>query len=641
MTLPVPDPQTRLRQARRALLTQGQVPVGMLTPELARSWQRSRDAGIAPDSAPRDGDLRRGEALRQALEQSGEFLAHARPVLAFVQDQIRDSGDLVLLSDHDGLLLHALGEARFLAKAERVALMPGACWSERQRGTNAIGTALAEVAATTIHAGEHFLDENGFLTCAAAPIVDSRGRVRGVIDISGEQSGRHPHTLALVRTAARMIEESLFATAHARHARLHLHPAIEGLGTVGAGLLALTEDGWVVGANGQARHWLGLRERDLGACTVAALLGIDAADLLAGAGRHRRLLLPDHRACWSRLELPGRRGGIVGAVADAAPPVPATAIAPAPDGEDPRLAELRHRASRALAAGLPLLLHGESGTGKDVFARELHRHGPRRDGPFVAVDCAALPDTLIEAELFGYQGGAFTGARREGAKGHFRAADGGTLLLDEIGDMPLPLQTRLLRVIEERCVRPLGAAQPVPIDVQWIGATHRDLRLAVAQGTFRADLFHRLNGLSLTLPPLRERSDFDTLCRRLLREIRPQQPTAVAAEVAALLRRCAWPGNVRQLRNVLTSAAAMLEADEQLLRPEHLPDDVRVPPPSATAPIATGTGVGDANLRRLSARTIADVLAATGHNVSEAARRLGISRNTLYRHLRTVDRDPA
>ncbi|MCU0865352.1 MAG: sigma-54-dependent Fis family transcriptional regulator [Planctomycetes bacterium] len=627
MQLPAPEPDRRLLAARRQLLAGGALPAGLLAPTIERSWQRCRDGGLVPDAAPRDGSVRHGATLRAALEQHGEFLAQARPVLAFVHEQIRDSGDLVLLADHDGLLLHAIGEPSFVARAERVALMPGACWSESQRGTNAIGTALAEAAAVVVHAGEHFLDANGFLTCTAAPIIDSTGALRGVIDISGDRAGRHPHTLALVRTAARMIEERLFAAMHGRHARLLLHPTLEGLDTMAAGLLALTEDGWIVGANAAARGWLRLAARDLGACTVASVLGLAVDDVMRSAGRHRRLALADHRAFWTRLELPAGTGHGIRATS-----TQPSASATTPADLDPQVAAARRRAQRALAAGLPLLLLGESGTGKEVFARELHEAGPRRTGPLVAVDCTAMPESLIEAELFGYAGGAFTGARREGARGRCREANGGTLLLDEIGDMPLSMQSRLLRVLEERRVRPVGSSESQPIDVHLIAATHRDLHAAVANGTFRADLFHRLNGLSVTLPALRDRIDFANVCDRMLAQVRPEAPPSLAPELAVVLRAFAWPGNLRQLRNVLTAAAAMLEPGDVTITFEHLPDDLR-------RQLRDGKGQRPAardsdNLRQLSARTIDEVIAATGHNLSAAARRLGISRNTLYRHLR-------
>ena len=640
MSVPEPTPLPQLRAARSRLATDGAVASDLLPAPLARSWQRCLQAGLVPHSRSDDA-VDHGERLRAAFDGNREMLAHARPVLDFVHDQIRTTGSLVVLADATGMLLHARGDEAFVLRAARVALRPGACWGEGARGTNAIGTALAERSAVVVHGGEHFLDANTFLTCAAAPIFASTGQALGVVDISGDHRGRHPHTLALVRSAARMIEDRLFAAHHSHHVRLHLHAQQEGIGSVGEGLLAIGDDGWLCGANATARAWLRLGGGELGGelgqRTLTALLGPEADRGLAHPGPAVRVRTRTGGALWLCAELP-RSARVTASVA-----TPAAAA----NGDDPQVASARQRAQRAIAAGLVLLLHGESGTGKDVFARELHRDSKYGRGPFVAVNCASIPEQLIEAELFGYVGGAFSGARRDGAPGHFREASGGTLFLDEIGDMPLMLQTRLLRVLEERRVQPLGGSRAIAVDVQLIAATHQDLRAAVATGRFRADLFYRLNGLAVTLPPLRERRDFAALCAALLHEARPHAPPRLAPAVAAAMRAFAWPGNLRQLRSALVAAAAMLDADEVEIDWAHLPDDVRseLHPtpgrlPADAAVLLPTSQPPTTNLRELSDQAIAQAIAASGRNMSEAARRLGISRNTLYRRLRQIPRGP-
>jgi len=637
MSVPEPTPLPQLRAARSRLASDGAVASELLPAPLARSWQRCLQAGLVPHTRGDDA-VDHGERLRRALEGNREMLAHARPVLDFVHDQIRTTGSLVVLADASGMLLHARGDEAFVARAARVALRPGACWGEGARGTNAIGTALAERSAVVVHGGEHFLDANTFLTCAAAPIFASSGRALGVVDISGDHRGRHPHTLALVRSAARMIEDRLFAAHHAHHVRLHLHPQQEGLGSVGEGLLALDGEGSLCGANTTARAWLQLGGGELANGAMRSLFGPEVEHGLAHPGQPVRVRTRSGGALWVRAELPRPAR-----VTTSAP-----TLAAATTADDPQVAMARERARRALAAGLVLLLHGESGTGKDVFARELHRSSQHAAGPFVAVNCASIPEALAEAELFGYVGGAFSGARRDGAPGHFREASGGTLFLDEVGDMPLSLQTRLLRVLEERRVQPLGGSRAIAIDVQLIAATHQDLRQAVAAGHFRADLFYRLNGLAVTLPPLRQRRDFAALCTALLQEARPKSPPQLGADVAAAMRTFAWPGNLRQLRSVLVAATAMLDDDECTIDWRHLPDDVRgelqgTGPHRTTATTRALTTTGPTpptpattNLRELSDHAIAQAIAASGRNMSEAARRLGISRNTLYRRLRQL-----
>lgn len=288
-----------------------------------------------------------------------------------------------------------------------------------------------------------------------------------------------------------------------------------------------------------------------------------------------------------------------------------------------------------------MLLQGESGVGKEVFARALHDAGPRRNGPFVAVNCAALPESLIEAELFGYGPGAFTGARREGSPGRLREAQGGTLLLDEVGDMPLAFQARLLRVLQERQVQPLGGGKSVDLDFFLVCATHRQLRDEMQAGRFREDLYYRINGLTLLLPPLRERSDQSALVDRLLRALAPGQAVHLAPELVTAFLHFNWPGNLRQLANVLRTACALLDEGETRIDWQHLPDDL-VQDLRHKA-VATGAGLDDLNgpLRAQSVRTMERVLLQCNGNVSEAARQLGVSRNTLYRKLMPSTAGPA
>jgi transcriptional regulator with PAS, ATPase and Fis domain len=288
------------------------------------------------------------------------------------------------------------------------------------------------------------------------------------------------------------------------------------------------------------------------------------------------------------------------------------------------------KARRVVGKPIALLLQGESGVGKEVFARAVHAAGPRKDGPFVAVNCAALPESLIEAELFGYSPGAFTGARREGSPGRLREAHGGTLLLDEVGDMPLAFQARLLRVLQERQVQPLGGGKTVPLDFFLVCATHRQLRDEMQAGRFREDLYYRINGLTLHLPPLRDRSDQPALVERLLATLAPGQSLQLAPSVVAAFLQFNWPGNVRQLANALRTACALLDEGEHLIDWQHLPDDLaqdlrgkHAPPDSAP----------DAPLRAQSLRTMERVLQECDGNVSQAARQLGVSRNTLYRKI--------
>ncbi|PZR24773.1 MAG: sigma-54-dependent Fis family transcriptional regulator, partial [Azospira oryzae] len=583
-----PTPPDRLRLARRQWLDQGAVSDGLLAGPLQASWARCRDYGLAPLGRPQGAPHASAAQLARALEHRHALVSHARPVMAFLNEQVQGSDSLVLLADAHGLLLHAQGDAQFADRAARVALRPGAQWSEQWRGTNAIGTALADGQPLVVHAGEHYLERNGFLTCAAAPIADPGGQLIGVLDISGDRRGYHRHTLALVRSGARMVEHQLFSARHGAGIVMRLHAQAEGLGTITEGLVALSEDGWIVGATTAGLELLGLARHDIAAATVERVFGCELAQLLAQGQAPRPLPRPASAggrmpALWMRLD-PGhtlRRGSVPTGPATTQAPAAATptrapqlarALPPQPPAHDDALAALDSgdaawhallaRARRVLdKPAIPLLLHGETGTGKDVLARALHASSARRGQPFVAVNCAALPDTLIEAELFGYRPGAFTGASRQGAPGRIREAHGGTLFLDEIGDMPLALQARLLRVLEDRQVTPLGGGPATAVDFRLVCASHRRLKDEVAAGRFREDLYYRLNGLTLSLPPLRERTDLSELLARLLHAEAPDRRLDVDAEALALLSRCRWPGNVRQLAQMVRTAVALLDDD--------------------------------------------------------------------------------
>ena len=649
-----PSPLLALQQARRHLLEHGHCPTGLVDERLARSWGRSMAAGLAP-AGRAAADLPSPGELREAMACNHSLLTHSRPIMEYLFDQVRHSHSVVVLADRAGMLMHTLGSPGFVDKAERVALTCGASWHESHRGTNAIGTALAEGTAVEVHGGEHFLERNSFLTCAASPILSATGELLGILDISGDHRNGHAHTLGLVSTAARMIENRLLVATCKRNVRLHLHREPEGIGSVAEGIVAVSADGWIVGANRVALAQLGLHMSDVGATPLAQVLDVRLDDLLSH--HHRRpqqpqaLRLRGGALLYAQVQLdaaawPAARvvRGTPGAPAANEPADDALARL---DTGDARWRAAADKARRVVGKPIAVLIQGESGVGKEVFARALHASGPRRAGPFVAINCAAIPEHLIESELFGHVAGAFTGARKEGSLGRLREAHGGTLFLDEIGDMPLPLQTRLLRVLQDRSVTPVGAGHAVPVDFCLISATHCQLLQAAEQGRFRHDLYYRLNGLTVQLPALRERTDFAALTAQLLADLATEQglphPVQVAPDLLQRLAAHPWPGNLRQYASVLRTACAMLAEGEDTLGWEHLGDDIvqalqtAAPPLSARLPgLTTPRPVPAAavlSLQELSSAAIDQALQSARGNVSQAARQLGISRQTLYRKL--------
>jgi transcriptional regulator of acetoin/glycerol metabolism len=631
-----PD-RSALRRARDLMLERGELPLGYLVSTLlARSWRRSVDAGLAPDGRLADAYRLDDTDLARTREQRHELIAHARPVMEYLHSQTRDSGSMVTLADEKGVLLQALGDPDFLGRAERVALSPGASWNERHRGTNAIGTALAEARPLVVHGGEHYLERNGFLSCAAAPLIAPDGKLLGVLDISGDERQHHPHTFGLVRAAAQMVENRLFDAYHARNLRIRFHTMAEGIGTFSEGIVALSEDGWLIGANQAGLVFLGLRAGDLNTTPLSRILPLRFEDLLdwnrRRPGEPLLITLADGERLFMRIEPPMR----------AMPTAPvgerrarARDALDALDTGDERLATAIDKAHKLVGKPIPLLLQGEPGVGKERFARAVHDSGPRHDGPFITVNCSGLLPNLVEAELFGFA----PTLCRDGALGHVREAHGGTLFLDEIELLPLPAQKQMLKVLLEHRVAPIGAAESVPIDIVLICATHSNLKAAIEAGDFDAEFYYRINGLTLQLAPLRERQDFPALVARLLEELAPGRGISLDPAVATAFAEYAWPGNLRQLNNALRAAIALLDAGETHIGWNHLADDLteelrwRVPPAPA------GAGEETENLRELSQATIERAIALSRGNMSEAARRLGISRNTLYRRMRGKSAD--
>ncbi|MDP9780338.1 sigma-54-dependent Fis family transcriptional regulator [Pseudomonas fluorescens] len=574
------------------------------------SWRRSLEQHHLDPGSLQGPRILSQDVLKQCRERSELFLNIASEEVARLHGRVRDADYCVLLTDAQGQTIDYRVETTIRNDCRKAGLYLGTCWSEGEEGTCGVAAVLTAKAPVTVHKRDHFRAAFIGLTCSAAPVFDPQGELLGVLDVSAVRSPDDRRSQHLIRQmvvqSAREIEQAFFMSSAQGYWVLRAHRNPGYVDSQPDFLFAWDDDGCLQALNPAARQYLlqhyGQLPQHIGQVFDQQLLH---------RARDESLCPLDH-AMHGRLSAPRHRASV------------RPRVALNPSEIDPRLADSLRLAVRVKDRNLPVLIQGETGSGKEVFARQLHQASQRRDRPFVALNCAAIPESLIESELFGYVAGAFTGASAKGMQGLLQQADGGTLFLDEIGDMPLALQTRLLRVLAEGEVAPLGASRRKAVDIQVICATHRDLETLVAAGEFREDLYFRLGGARFQLPPLRERSDRLALINRILAEESALCGETVQLSGAALecLLGYHWPGNVRQLRHVLRYACAVCEAG--VIQLSHLPESIHGTDPTDHGPEPSASPERQALL---------DALVRHRWKPTAAARALGISRATLYRRV--------
>lgn len=628
--------QRDIRLAWEGFLKDGRVP-HEFPRAVATSWERSLRSGVGAErkEAPLAGEpeifQRRSrnadllQVARSALERSSEFLANA--------------SSMMVLTDAAGFIVETAGDPRVVDEGRRNHLEIGGRWEEGVIGTNAIGTALAEGRPIQICGAEHFCADVQRWTCAAKPIfhpIDSE--LLGVVDISGPAASFNPQSFALAVSIGQEIEASLGRAAKWEHEILLRR-------FVGKRSIWLSEDILLVDRRGSVIH-----------ATEKAHYKLDAKDLnetfrkAIGGSPHNaweencRRRFPN-----ARIEIVYADGMAIGCVA-IMPQSRARKSAPTRSFAEPAITfdqiigdskvmqDVRARARKLAANALPILVEGETGVGKELFARAIKSASAAADGPFVPVNCGGMARDLIASELFGYAKGSFTGADEQGKPGKIEKADGGVLCLDEIGEMPLDLQSYLLRVLEDGIVYRVGDHEGRQVDIRLVSMTNRDLTAEVNAGRFRRDLYYRIAAIRVRIPPLRERKeDISQLVRHFLAAAAERNgcaPWTVSSEALAHLDRYYWPGNVRELRNVVESMVALV--DGNTVDVDDLPPEVKMAAPpaseeSAAAEVITGlTETVSGNLKTAERSAIIAQVNACNGNLTEAARRLGIARSTLY-----------
>ena len=620
---------------------------GALPPQLAavhdpeqvirESWRRCVQQHRLDPTRMQEAVILPLHRVREHQERIDDFLRIARHGLEALYQQVAGMGYCVLLTDARGVTVDFIGDLQLDASLRRAGLYLGSDWSEHRAGTCGVGTAIATGHALTVHQDDHFDATHIPLTCTAAPVFDPLGRLNAILDISALTSPQAKSTqhlaLQLVKVYASRVENANFLRWFRNDWVIKLHPSPEFVEISPDHLLALDAAGRIIGHNRAAQQLL---EAEAGTTVLGLPFDRCCSVRFDDLGRYVRSAPGDRRAVTlatsgrvlflHAVPPPTRHPAPVAPSVEPEIPAPLAALS----GGDPQLDRQIARAARLVDTPVSILLTGETGSGKESFAKALHQAGRRAARPFVAVNCAAIPETLIESELFGHLAGSFSGAAARGKRGLIQEADGGTLFLDEIGDMPLALQARLLRVLAEREVLPVGATKPVPVDIRVVAATHCDLEALVRAGRFRDDLFYRLAGAHLQLPPLRERRDLPWLLGRLLRQGEPA--VQLSAEAEAMLRGHAWPGNLRELHNVVEFARAVCR--DGVVGVHDLPDHL-----VATLAKAQRDHPAPALLPP-DARLLLQYLRAARWNVSAVAHQMGLSRMTVYRRMKRWGIEP-
>lgn len=645
--------------------TGGKKQIHGLRPQIVESWDRCQQAGVNPYNNKihsRLNDL----ALQEMLAEKRELIKIAKPFMANLYGFVKGSGFVVVLADERGYIMEIFGDENTVNNPMTHNFFQGSSWCEEEAGTNAIGTAVFIQEPIQVSGGEHYCQKHHCLTCSAAPIFDTHGKVIGILDMSGASNTSHLHTLGMVVAATEAIMAQLDIRRKNQELALANHRLMNIFNTMSDGVLMVDEYGSISQLNPVAKKILNRSEKEVLGISIDRIFGGKTSltkQMLRSKEPYENVeIMVDTKKgtfhCLGTGEpLTDEQGKVIGGVVILRPIQQiqklinqfygnhATLQFSDIIGESKEILEAIRVASLAANTSSNILIQGESGTGKEIFVQAIHNGSKGRNGPFVALNSGVIPRELIGSELFGYVEGAFTGAKRGGKPGKFELASGGTLFLDEIGDMPLEQQVALLRVLQEKNVTRIGSDKVIPIDVRVICATNKNLLQEVARGTFRQDLYYRLNVISITVPPLRDRvQDIPILFSHFLNKIGRDRGCkfSVDPEVIQCLTEFDWPGNVRELQNLAERVVSLTESE--VISLEHLPIDIYGNERSifrGLQPALSTHFMGDLSrqqrrnvLGEIERQRILSFLTKCGGNISMVAQELGISRNTLYRKMR-------
>jgi len=616
------------------------------------SWKRCRKYGVE-QTGWNPAVVVTGKELDSLLSESKELIAAAQPLMQSLYELVSSSGFVVVLLNAEGYIIEVIGEMNAIQSSWMRYYACGVKWTEELVGTSALGLALLGQGPIQVAGKEHYCKAYEDWTCSAAPLTDDQGAIMGVLSVTGSKENVHSHTLGMVVSAAAAINNTIKVRRAQKQLEdtARLHATI--INSVSDGLLMINAQGIVTFINPTGAKILNVNGSEALGKHIQELVDFKPVVLKVletGQGyTDKEFFIETKRGTlhFIKTAIPlrdkdGKMEGVVDIFREIKQVrklinrmVGATAMFSFDDivGESACMMEIKRLAKIAANSLATVLIQGESGTGKEMVAQAIHKASARAEGPFVAINCGALPRDLVESELFGYEDGAFTGARQGGRPGKFELAQGGTIFLDEIGEMSLDVQVKILRVLQDKRILRVGGARYMDVDVRVIAATNRDLLHAVGEGSFRQDLYYRLNVLPINVPPLRDRrEDVERLAIYFMAKTCEQLgvPLKKLSEAAlAALRRQEWPGNARELENIIERTAHFCEGEE--ITEQHLPMNLSVR--------NSGNLHENRSLRDIERVAIEDTLKKTQWNVSRSARMLGVGRNTLYGKIREYQLD--
>ncbi|GBF32330.1 response regulator of zinc sigma-54-dependent two-component system [Desulfocucumis palustris] len=643
----------RIKQAWEKFIKTGILENYVVSLSIGRSWKRCFEKNINPYGHLEHLNVNSGALCKQKVNNN--FVLSTAPFMDNIYNFVKGSGFIVILTNNEGLILKTYGDPVIRQKMRSISMEEGICWAESNIGTNAIGTCIIEKKALQVNATEHYCKILHDISGSAAPIFNPRGNLVGVLALIGIYRDSHLHTLGMMVAAVKAIENQLsYQEAQAGLIEANKYAGTI-MGTMSEGVLLINREGIIKQINKAGCGILGLRPGEGHGRSAQKVFGENSplvAALKDGAGYNEREMTLNSkegeplRFSSNAMPIIDESGEISGIVVTIREIKSVHRLVNRIVGAEAsfnfeniitgnnKLLAIIDKAKRMAKSHSNILILGESGTGKEMFAQSIHNYSEYSQGPFIVINCGAIPRDLVESELFGYEDGAFTGAKKGGRPGKFELANGGTIFMDEIGDLPIELQPALLRVLQQRQVTRVGGSKVIPVNIRVISATHKDLYQEVQKGNFRLDLFYRLNVLNIKLPNLRDRKDdMAPLVDYFIGKFRIRTGSGVekvSPKTYEIFYNYHWPGNIRELENVIEQALHAARGDT--LEPEHLPENIL----PKTAP-QKEAGKEQMSYSDHEAQIIKEALVKFNWNISLTAKNLRIGRSTLYRKIKAYN----